>query len=80
MIGFFPRLFLDRMEDSVRMAHAMFVDVSTTVIQGTDDTRARLLPEDALPKAFLKGAPSFPAKGEAAAATPVAAAAPGGAP
>jgi NADH-quinone oxidoreductase subunit M len=82
VIGFFPKIFLDRMEPAVRSAHAMFVDVSTAVIQGTDEHRARLLPEDAFPKAFLEGAPSFApvdGAGSGASARPVAAA-PGGAP
>jgi hypothetical protein len=52
------------------------------VIQRSDSSRARLLPADVMPKAFLVGAPVFPGDpGKAAAAPPAAPAAPaGGAP
>jgi NADH-quinone oxidoreductase subunit M len=63
VIGFFPGIFLDRMKPAVAMAQTMFVDVSNAIIPGADDTRARLIPADVLPKAFLKGAPSWDAPG-----------------
>ncbi len=81
VIGFFPRIFLDRMEPAVRATQAMFVDASSAVIQGTDETRARLLPEEVLPKKFLQGAPVFATKDAAAKEATVApAAAPGSLP
>jgi len=87
VIGFFPGIFLERMKPSVAMAQSMFVDISNAVIPGADDTRARLIPPDVLPKAFMRGAPTWDVKpaadaagGDKTAALPAAPAKVGGAP
>ncbi len=81
VIGFFPHIFLDRMKPAVAMTQSMFIDVSAAIIPGADDTRARLIPADVLPKAFLKGAPTWDAPVEASpGAAEKTAALPGGLP
>ena len=58
VIGLFPSVFLDRMKESVAMAHEQFKTVSAQAILFADERNAKLLPEDSFSPAFLRGAPA----------------------
>jgi NADH-quinone oxidoreductase subunit M len=64
VIGLFPSLFLDRMKESVALAHDQFKAVSGQAVLFSDDRGAKLLPIDresgVFAAAFMKGAPRNP--------------------
>jgi NADH-quinone oxidoreductase subunit M len=65
VIGLFPSIFLDRMKDSVQLAHNQFKAVSDQAIRYGDERGAQLLGTEDFNPAFLKGAPQVKPKEEA---------------
>ncbi len=59
VIGFFPNIFLDRMKDSIQLAHEQFKFVSGQAVLFSDEKDAKILPADAFSPAFLEGAPGL---------------------
>jgi NADH-quinone oxidoreductase subunit M len=59
LIGFFPNIFLDRMKPSIDLLNTHYRDVSGALVSYTDDKAAKMLPDDVLAPALMKGAPTF---------------------
>ncbi|MEZ4300364.1 MAG: NADH-quinone oxidoreductase subunit M [Polyangiaceae bacterium] len=79
VIGFAPGVFLDRMKASIDMFHSQFKTVSGQAVLYSDESAAKILPEDVFSPAFLKGAPTYTEDSGQQGETAQAAAAPGGA-
>ena len=66
VIGFAPSLFLDPMKPSIEAFHSQYRTVSGQAVLYADEHAAKMLPTDIFSPAFLKGAPVFGNKDDAA--------------
>jgi len=64
VIGFFPNIFLDRMKPSIDLLNTHYRDVSGALVSFTDDKAAKMIPEDVMSPAMMKGAPTFDDDGQ----------------